>query len=206
MFGVMPLTPSGLALPVLPFGTPPFDDRQTALKPVIAAPLFAGLVNDTLTWPVPRGDTCGLPGRPGAPTVTTFDAVEGRLVPCVFVAATVHRYCLPVVTPATPIGAGIGPLCPALRVVPPLFEVQVAVNVVTGMPTGAPAWNETVRVPVRRVVEPDVAVTAVGEFGMSGGVAEVVIRPIELLAKFVNHDALSEPTVRSAGDETPVPV
>ena len=58
---------------------------------------------------------------------------------------------------------------PAVRVIPPLLDVQVAALLVIGVPLPAPGTNDTVNGPVDVVVDPEMAETPLGADGTSEG-------------------------------------
>ena len=69
-----------------------------------------------------------------------FDAADGGLVPCAFVAVTRHVYVYPFVSPVTTIGLD-EPLVD--RDTPPLVEVHDTVKLVIGLPPSEPGVNVT---------------------------------------------------------------
>jgi hypothetical protein len=150
--------------------TPPFDEVQVAMKPVIALPLLAPAVNDTVSGAVvvvvDPATALTAVGAAGDPSITAGDGVDAALVPMALVALTVHLYVFAVVTEVTVIGAAVAPVRVPVRVTPLLDELHVAVYPVIALPpfdTGAVkvATSE----PVAVVVEPDTAFTAVGAPG-----------------------------------------
>jgi hypothetical protein len=139
---------------------------HVAAKLVIALPLFAPGVNDTVRGPVaivvdPGAALTEVGAAGGEPTITAADGAEARLAPRALCAVAVHVYVLPVVT-VTVKGLAVPDFEP---VTPPLAEVQVAVKLVIALPLLAPAVNDTVNGPVDVVVEPVTALTAVGGAG-----------------------------------------
>jgi hypothetical protein len=78
---------------------------------------------------------------------------------------TVQVYVLAVVTAATVMAAGVGPVWVPVLVRPPLLEVQVAVWLVMALPLLAPRAKVTLSEPAVVVVDPDTALTAAGAAG-----------------------------------------
>jgi hypothetical protein len=148
------------------FVTPPFDDAHVAVWEVIAEPLFAPMVNDTLICPAATFTADTPVGGAGEPTITGNDATDAKPAPRAFVALTVHVYDLPVVTAATVIGAAVAPTCVPVFVTPPFDDTHVAVCEVIAALLFAPSTNVTTNEPVAVVVEPDLATTAVGAAGV----------------------------------------
>jgi hypothetical protein len=72
---------------------------------------------------------------------------------------------LAVVTAATVMVAGVGPVWVPVLVRPPLLERQVAVWLVMALPLSAPSAKVTLSESVVVVVDPDTALTAVGAAG-----------------------------------------
>ena len=70
-----------------------------------------------------------------------------------------------VVTAATVMVAGVGPAWVPVLVRPPLLEIQAAVWLVMALPLSAPRVKVTRSEPVAVVVDPDIALTAVGAAG-----------------------------------------
>ena len=65
---------------------------------MIAAPLLAGAVHETVAWPEPgAADAAG--GADGVPTVTVGLLAEANPVPRAFTAATRNEYTVPLVKP-----------------------------------------------------------------------------------------------------------
>src|SRR3954447_19662352 len=105
-------------------GTPPLDDVQAAVYPVIGEPPSNGGENDTTTLAFPAL-TMGLAGASGTALSTTgADATEGRPAPFMFVARTVHVYVCPCDRPPRMIGDVAPPLLPGT---PPSEDVQSTV-------------------------------------------------------------------------------
>ncbi len=73
--------------------TPPLD-VQVAVYPVINAPLFAPGVNDTISGPVVVAVEPDIAftfaGAAGDPTTTASDGMDGRPVPRLLAALTLH--------------------------------------------------------------------------------------------------------------------
>ena len=88
--GVSAVTVTGPAVPVLVLVVPPFDEVQVALYRLIAAPLFAGARNWTLSEPGATFDATGFAIWAGAPTVTAADGADAGPTPRLFVARILH--------------------------------------------------------------------------------------------------------------------
>jgi hypothetical protein len=89
---------------------------------VIALPLLAGAVHDTVADPLPRVART-FPGAPGgAVGVTAVEAAENAPVPCALVARTVKVYATPLMRPET---VALLAVAPALTTTPPGVEATM---------------------------------------------------------------------------------
>jgi hypothetical protein len=125
---VRPDTVIGLDPPPCAAVAPPSLEVQVAVKPEVAAPLFAPAVKLTdappVAFVVDPVTAATAVGAAGDPTITAAEAVEAVPGPTAFVAVTVQVYVRAVVSAVTVIGLAAPELEP---VTPPLLEVQVAV-------------------------------------------------------------------------------
>jgi len=87
---VRPLTVIGLAFRLRARAVPPLDDVHVTVKVVIADPLFAPGVNDTVSEDAENLRTVNPVGAEGAPTTTDTVDAEAGPVPRTFVAVTEH--------------------------------------------------------------------------------------------------------------------
>jgi hypothetical protein len=91
---VRPVTVSGLAVPVAVPVTPLLVEVHVTAKLVMALPLLAPAVNDTLSGPVDDevepGTAATAAGAAGDPTITAGDGADAMLAPFAFVAFTVQ--------------------------------------------------------------------------------------------------------------------
>jgi hypothetical protein len=157
--GESELTKTGLATSELVPGTPPSDEAQSAVYPVIALPpLSAGGVNATETefTPLVAVPMTGWSGTVAGTAV--FDGSDGELVPIAFVAVTVHVYVAPLVSGDTTIGFDAPDATP---VPPPVDDVHVAVYPVIALP---PSFSGAVK-STEIDATPGVAVPIVGGSG-----------------------------------------
>jgi hypothetical protein len=97
---------------------------------------------------------------------------------------------LAVVTAATVIVAGVGPVWVPVLVRPPFLEIQVAVWLEMALPLLAPTAKVTLSEPVVVLVDPDTALTAAGAAGAPTTTgreeAEARLAPRALLALTVH--------------------
>ena len=137
---VSPVTTIGEAAPDAEPATPPFDDTHAALYPVIALPPSNGATNDTDTRAFPA-PTRGAAGALGTVLGTaTADAGDCAPVPFAFVAATVHVYDFPFVSPAITVGDARSDAEPG---VPPFDDAHATVYPVIALPPSNGATNAT---------------------------------------------------------------
>ena len=120
---VKPVTLSGERVFVPERVAPPSLDVQVAVYFVIAAPFVFGTVNTIVAVPL-TALTLAIVGVSGAAAATNALAGDEVLSPMALVAFTVQLYVAEFVSDETTSGKT---LPDAVPVVPPLFEVQVAV-------------------------------------------------------------------------------
>ena len=118
------VTLKGDAAPAFVRVAPPLLDLHLAVYPVIARPLLAPALNDTLREPEATLTALRWVGAPGEPTITAADGEDAGPVPRALVALTVHVYLLAVVRCVTVKGDA----APAfVLVAPPLLDLHLAV-------------------------------------------------------------------------------
>jgi hypothetical protein len=142
--GVRLNTTIPLPTPAAARATPPLRDVQVAVYfgvvsalPFACAPVSNG--NVTRKRPAAILVATGVPGREGAPTTIGKDGTDGRLVPALLVAVTVHVYVRLSDASPTTMGAAVAPTCTPALVNPPLLDRHVAVNFATAGPWFTPA-------------------------------------------------------------------
>jgi hypothetical protein len=163
---VSPTTVAGLVAGVTPVQPPHAGDGIT-VYPLIADPLLAGAVQETLTVPLLLATPLTAPGAPGGSAgVIPLDAAEAAPAPEPLVAVTVKVYAVPRVSPTTVAAAAAGdpvtvtPVQPPHAgegvttywvIVSPLFEGAVQVRLTVPLllaapvtPVGAPGTPSSV--------------------------------------------------------------
>ena len=121
---VRPETRIGVPDPLLDCVAPPFVDTHVAAYAVIAAPLVAPAVNETLSWLAAEAVATPMVGAAGTFAAITLDDTDDATdVPAAFVAMTEHVYAFVAVNPVTTIGDDTPVAEP---VAPPLFDTQLA--------------------------------------------------------------------------------
>jgi hypothetical protein len=161
-----PVTVAGLPVGVTPVQPPHAGDGIT-VYPVIADPLAAGAVQETLTVPLLLAVALTAVGAPGAVAgVTPADAAEATPAPITLAAVTLKVYEVPSVSPTTEVEAAAGDPVTVTPVHPEHAGDGVTVYWVMVAPLLAGAVQE-------RLTDPSgfaVPLTAVGAPGTSAGV------------------------------------
>ena len=150
-------------------------------------PFAAGVVQETVTVPLPRVTRIAVGASGAAPMTVLADAVEASEVPAVFVAVTVNVWVEPVERPVTvQVNAGEPPSAVDVQVLVG-SRTDFTVYDVTGEPLATDATHETFA-----LESAPTAVTAVGADGTAAGTtladaADATEIPAALVAFTVNE-------------------